>query len=54
MAVRGKRPPPNIVGMICVMLGVTIILSLVLPTGFWWFMLGAGLIVLGVYWSRRC
>ena len=33
--------------------GVVIILSLVLPTEFWWFVLAAALIGLGI-WYIRC
>lgn len=34
--------------------GALILFSLVLPSSFWWFLLGVGLIVLGVYLRRRC
>lgn len=50
---RGKRPLPNLIGRIMVILGVLIILSFILPSGFWWFALGVGLIVLGICCSRK-
>jgi len=31
-----------------------IILSLVLPSGFWWFIIGAGLIGFGLFLNTRC
>ncbi len=36
-----------------IILGVLIILALVLPSGFWWLMLGVVLIVLGMQLCRR-
>ena len=33
--------------------GVVILMALVLPAGFWWFLLGVGLIGLGL-WTFRC
>lgn len=33
--------------------GCIILMALVLPSGFWWFLLGAGLIGCGL-WSVRC
>ena len=51
---RGRRPWPNTLGLICVALGVLVILSMVLPSGFWWLLLGIGLIVFGLYLIKRC
>lgn len=39
--------------MICVAAGMMIILGMVLPKAFWWFLLGAALIAVGV-WLLRC
>ncbi len=39
-----KRP----VGRCIIGLGVLIILALILPGGFWWFILGVALIALGI------
>ncbi len=33
--------------------GIVILMALVLPAAFWWFLLGAGLIACGL-WSLRC
>ena len=41
------------IGIGCVVAGVFIILALVLPAGFWWFVLGGALIAAGV-WLLRC
>ena len=50
---RRGRPYPNLIGLIMVTLGVIIIFSMILPSGFWWFALGTILIVLGLCWSKR-
>ena len=39
-------------GLICVAVGLAIILSMVLPAKFWWFLLGGVLIGLGFYFLR--
>lgn len=51
---RGKGNP-NIhrIGCLTVLLGVFVFLALVLPPGFWWFMLGGVLICTGI-WIIRC
>lgn len=51
---RCRRPLPNTVGVILITLGIIILLALVLPSGFWWFVLGMALIALGIFWTRRC
>ena len=51
---RRGRHAQNTFGLILIALGVLIILSMVLPAGFWWLALGVGLVVLGVTWSKRC
>lgn len=42
-----------ILGVLCIVIGILIILSMVLPSGFWWFGLGIALIAAGV-WCVRC
>jgi uncharacterized membrane protein len=42
----------NILGCITIVLGVVIILAMVLPAGFWWFLLGVGLIACGIWLCR--
>ena len=44
----------SIFGYICIVSGLMIILSLVLPSGFWWFLLGASLVGFGIYINGRC
>ena len=48
-----RRNNMNTLGLIAVGAGVLIILSLVLPKSFWWFVLSALLIGAGV-WLLRC
>ena len=49
---RGRRRW-SLPGLICIALGTTIILGMILPKAFWWFLLGMGLIGFGV-WLIRC
>lgn len=49
-----KRPLPKQVGRVLVICGVVIVSYLVLPSGFWWFLVGVAMIVAGVCWCRRC
>lgn len=51
---RRRRRPPSFTGVLIIALGVLVLLALVLPSEFWWFALGVGLIALGCCWSRRC
>ena len=51
---RGKRPLPKQVGRVLVIAGVLIVSYLVLPSGFWWFLIGVAMIVAGVCWTKRC
>ena len=51
---RKGRPAQGLIGLILVALGILIILWMILPSGFWWLVLGIGLIVLGITWSKRC
>lgn len=47
----GKHGP---VGCAAIIAGVVIILALILPTDFWWFVLAAVLIFAGLWYIRRC
>ncbi len=42
------------IGRILACAGVMVILSLVLPTSFWWFILGVFLICVGITVMKRC
>ena len=44
----------SIWGCVAIIAGVVIILSLVLPTEFGWFILAAALIGLGIWFIRSC
>ena len=48
-----KRKNRTIGGIIAAA-GVMVVLSLVLPTSFWWFVLGIVLICVGISVMRRC
>lgn len=48
---RGRRPRLY-PGLICLTAGLVIILSMILPVKFWWFLLGSALIGIGVYLMR--
>lgn len=51
---RGKRPGSlGPLSILLIVLGVLIILALVLPSGFWWLLLGVVMIVLGLQLCRR-
>jgi hypothetical protein len=50
---RRKKCNGNSLGCLAVALGVIILLAMILPAGFWWFVLGVGLIVFGI-WLSRC
>ena len=49
---RRRRRPRLLPGLICVCAGLLIILSMVLPVKFWWFLLGLALIGFGTYLMR--
>ena len=49
---RRRRKPKLLPGLICLIAGMVIILSMVLPAKFWWFMLGGCLIAVGLYFMR--
>ena len=48
---RGRR---SIWGCAAIAAGILIILALVLPTAFWWFMIAVGLIAAGLWYLRCC
>lgn len=43
----------NLIGIVFIAAGTLIILGMILPKVFWWFLLGLVLIVIGV-WFLRC
>jgi len=49
-----RRNGFNLWGMIAIGTGVVIILSIVLPKSFWWFVLAGGLICGGIWLIRCC
>ena len=49
---RRRRRTRLLPGLICVGVGLVIILSMILPVKFWWFVLGMALIGLGLYLMR--
>ncbi len=50
----GVKRRNKTIGGILAAAGVMVILSLVLPTSFWWFVLGIFLICVGISVMRRC
>ena len=50
---RGNRRKTP-VGWIIVTVGIIVLLSQILPAGFWWFLLGACLIGVGICINRNC
>ena len=50
---RRRGPYPFSFGCAMIALGIVILLALVLPSKFWWFLAGAGLVAIGVCLSRR-
>ena len=49
-----RRGRNSLLGCVAIMAGVIIILSLVLPSAFWWFILAALLICFGFWYIRCC
>ena len=41
-------------GCAAIGVGLTILLALILPAGFWWFLFGAALIAFGIWYIRCC
>lgn len=48
-----RRGRSGVWGCVAIISGVVIILSLILPAEFWWFIFAAALIVAGI-WYIRC
>ena len=48
-----RRRRSNLLGLVCILAGLTIILGMILPKAFWWFLLGTALVGAGV-WLLRC
>ena len=51
---RKRHSGGGLVGLVMLLVGIIIIMALILPTGFWWFILGAVLIALGILFFRNC
>lgn len=43
----------NLLGYVLIALGLIILLSMFLPAGFWWFVLGTGFLCAGLALVRR-
>lgn len=43
----------NGIGLIAILAGVVILMAMILPTSFWWFILAVLLISVGI-WFNRC
>lgn len=52
MRKRGKNS--GVIGLGAIFLGIVIILSLVLPGTFWWFVLAIALIAGGLFFIKSC
>ena len=50
---RRRHDRGNIVGYVSIFVGGVILLSLILPPGFWWFAIGAGLVAFGIWLNNR-
>lgn len=50
---RRRRPFEGLFCFLLIVLGVLILFALLLPAGFWWFILGIALIVSGFYCACR-
>lgn len=49
-----RRGQHGLWGCVAICAGVIIMLALILPTDFWWFVLGVGLICGGIWYIRSC
>ena len=47
----GKKP--SLLAAVAIALGVLILMAKLLPPGFWWFLVAAGLIALGIWLLRE-
>jgi len=50
---RRHRFHGNNIGCLVSIMGCIVLLALFMPAGIWWFLLGVGLIIGGI-WIRRC
>ena len=50
---RREHNKKNGVGLIAILAGVVILMAMILPVGFWWFLLAVLLIAVGI-WYNRC
>jgi len=50
---RRRRNRKNGIGLIAITAGVVILLAMIVPVGFWWFVLAVLLISVGI-WYNRC
>ncbi len=50
---RGGRPLGGLICFLMIVLGVLIVFAMLLPVGFWWFLLGISLIVCGFHCANR-
>lgn len=50
---RNRRPFHGLLGFLLIVLGVLIILAMMLPAGFWWFLIGVALIACGFCCANR-
>ena len=48
-----RRPIGALIGFLMIVLGVLIVFAMVLPPGFWWFILGLSCIAAGFFCCRR-
>ncbi len=51
---RRKQRWGQLWGRITIVAGLLVLLSQILPVGFWWFVLGIALISVGIYMKRCC
>ncbi|MBQ2895930.1 MAG: hypothetical protein IJE26_04395 [Oscillospiraceae bacterium] len=51
---RKRANGAGVAAWIAITAGLIVLLSMILPPGFWWFMLGVALIALGLCIRRRC
>ena len=51
---RKRQKSTRIIGWAAITAGIVVLLSMILPAGFWWFMLGVALISAGICVNRWC
>ena len=50
---RKRRGKGYGIGKLCIILGIMILLAMILPGKFWWFLLGVSFISFGI-WYNNC